>query len=244
SAAWWPARLGWPSAVAATASNSSTSTFSPPPARLSTSWASPSLAAPSSPQESSARRTTNIAWRRLLAAAAGSRSGHNASIACSRCTLWPGLRARSLTRLRALRSRHRPSSTSPWRVLTVKPPRRLIRSSVSGPVGLSNCRSRYGPSPPTASAATPPSPGLRSGLSGTRSAMAREEHYVFGYGSLLTPAGDGIAEFVPRRLRGYRRIWNVAMDNSQAIPGYKQYLDPATGTPPHCFVVFLNIVPD
>ena len=67
---------------------------------------------------------------------------------------------------------------------------------------------------------------------------------MFGYGSLLTPAGDGIAELVPRRLRGYRRIWNVAMDNSQAIPGYKQYLDPATGTPPHCFVVFLNIVPD
>jgi hypothetical protein len=34
------------------------------------------------------------------------------------------------------------------------------------------------------------------------------------------------------------------MDNSQAIPGYKQYLDPATGVAPPCFVVFLNIVPD
>jgi hypothetical protein len=43
---------------------------------------------------------------------------------------------------------------------------------------------------------------------------------------------------------GYRRTWNVAMDNSQSIPGYKQYLDPATGARPRCFVVFLNIVAD
>lgn len=74
--------------------------------------------------------------------------------------------------------------------------------------------------------------------------MGSDGHYVFGYGSLLTPGGDGIAGMVAGRLRGYRRTWNVAMDNSQAIPGYKQYVDPDTGTPPPCFVVFLNVVPD
>jgi cation transport regulator ChaC len=74
--------------------------------------------------------------------------------------------------------------------------------------------------------------------------MGSDQQYVFGYGSLLTPAGDGIAGMVAGQLRGYRRTWNVAMDNSRAIPGYKQYVDPTTGTPPRCFVVFLNIVTD
>lgn len=68
--------------------------------------------------------------------------------------------------------------------------------------------------------------------------------YVFGYGSLVTPGGERIAGVTANALRGYRRTWNVAMDNSRAIPGYKRYLDPATGTAPPWFVVFLNIVPD
>ena len=34
------------------------------------------------------------------------------------------------------------------------------------------------------------------------------------------------------------------MDNARSIPGYKRYLDPATGEPASGFVVFLNIVPD
>jgi hypothetical protein len=72
--------------------------------------------------------------------------------------------------------------------------------------------------------------------------MAPSEHYVFGYGSLVTPGGERIAGLTANVLRGYRRTWNVAMDNTRAIPGYKRYLDPATGTSPPWFVVFLNIV--
>jgi cation transport regulator ChaC len=60
--------------------------------------------------------------------------------------------------------------------------------------------------------------------------------YVFGYGTLAR--GDGI----PARLRGYRRAWNVAMDNRETIPGYKYYVDEA-GARPGVFVTFLNLVP-
>lgn len=67
---------------------------------------------------------------------------------------------------------------------------------------------------------------------------------MFGYGSLVTPEGGRIAGLTPSSLLGYRRTWGVAMDNSQAIPGYKRYLDPDSGTAPRCFVVFLNIVAD
>ena len=45
-------------------------------------------------------------------------------------------------------------------------------------------------------------------------------------------------------LPGYRRRWNVAMDNRVAIPGYKRYLDPETGEPPPVVVTFLNLVED
>jgi hypothetical protein len=59
---------------------------------------------------------------------------------------------------------------------------------------------------------------------------------IFGYGS-LTPRGA-------RRvfLRGYRRAWNVAMDNTTTIPGYKYFVDPA-GRRPEVVVTFLNLVP-
>jgi cation transport regulator ChaC len=79
--------------------------------------------------------------------------------------------------------------------------------------------------------------------------MARPQ-YVFAYGSLVGPGdgpgGEGLApeQLEPALVQGYRRTWNVAMDNSRSIPGYKQYLDPATGESPHGFVVFLNIVAD
>jgi hypothetical protein len=73
---------------------------------------------------------------------------------------------------------------------------------------------------------------------------------VYVYGSLVG-LGDGRVEsqpdltsLRPAVLEGYRRTWNVAMDNSRRIPGYKQYVDPATGEPPGCFVVFLNVVVD
>jgi cation transport regulator ChaC len=69
---------------------------------------------------------------------------------------------------------------------------------------------------------------------------ARE--YVFGYGSLLERASGG----GPRvcELGGYRRTWNVAMDNSRTIPGYKHYVDGATGERRPWFVTFLNLVRD
>ena len=60
--------------------------------------------------------------------------------------------------------------------------------------------------------------------------------FVFGYGSLATDGGT------PARLRGYRRAWNVAMDNRVTIPGYKYYVDGA-GRRPEVFVTFLNLVP-
>jgi hypothetical protein len=74
--------------------------------------------------------------------------------------------------------------------------------------------------------------------------MVTRQQYVFGYGSLLTTNAEPIPELTPSRLRGHRRTWNVAMDNSQAIPGYKRYVDPVTGNAPAVFVVFLNIVAD
>ena len=61
---------------------------------------------------------------------------------------------------------------------------------------------------------------------------------VFGYGSLLV-AGEGR----PCRLAGHRRVWGVAMDNEQTIPGYKYFLDPDGGRPA-VHVAFLDAVPD
>jgi hypothetical protein len=60
---------------------------------------------------------------------------------------------------------------------------------------------------------------------------------VFGYGSLV-PGARG----APARLRGYRRAWNVAMDNRVTIQGYKYYVDPE-GNRPDVVVTFLNLVP-
>src|SRR5215218_6013856 len=59
--------------------------------------------------------------------------------------------------------------------------------------------------------------------------------FVFGYGSLASDGGT------PARLHGYRRAWNVSMDNRVTIPGYKYYLDEA-GERPEVFVTFLNLV--
>jgi dephospho-CoA kinase len=63
--------------------------------------------------------------------------------------------------------------------------------------------------------------------------------YVFGYGSLAARAADGR----PARLLGRRRSWGVAMDNTRTIPGYKYYVDAATGTRPEVFVAFLDLRP-
>jgi cation transport regulator ChaC len=66
--------------------------------------------------------------------------------------------------------------------------------------------------------------------------------FVFGYGSLLRHAGEGEPpEGIPCRLRGFRRAWNVAMDNRRTIPGYKYY-ESAAGGRPEVFVTFVNIL--
>ena len=63
--------------------------------------------------------------------------------------------------------------------------------------------------------------------------MAAE--YLFGYGSLAARSGSAC------ELRGYRRRWSVAMDNTRTIPGYKYYVDARSGTRPSVFVAFLDL---
>jgi cation transport regulator ChaC len=64
--------------------------------------------------------------------------------------------------------------------------------------------------------------------------------YVFGYGSLLARNRDREPGPQIAHLAGFRRTWNVAMDNSVDLPGYKYYLAP-DGSRPRLFVTFLNI---
>ena len=85
----------------------------------------------------------------------------------------------------------------------------------------------------------------RSPFRGPRSGEDRPQSvpWVFGYGSLV-PAGvaalpDGA---VPCRLSGWRRGWDVAMDNARDLPGYKHYLTP-DGERPDVMVAFLDIAP-
>ena len=59
--------------------------------------------------------------------------------------------------------------------------------------------------------------------------------YVFGYGSLAARGGWTC------ELRGHRRRWGVAMDNSRTIAGYKYYVDAPTGERPSVFVAFLDV---
>ena len=61
--------------------------------------------------------------------------------------------------------------------------------------------------------------------------------HVFGYGSLVALPGAR-----PAVLRGWRRVWGVAMDNAVAVPGYKVYERP-DGTRPACAVAFLDLEP-
>jgi hypothetical protein len=62
--------------------------------------------------------------------------------------------------------------------------------------------------------------------------------FVFAYGSLSSHGG------VPCGLQGFRRGWDVAMDNRRTIAGYKYYLDAETGERPAIYVTFLSIRPD
>lgn len=72
------------------------------------------------------------------------------------------------------------------------------------------------------------------------------KHYVFGYGSLVK-GEEQIEKYVGKKtmvtychLLGYKRIWNVAMDNRIVIDGYKYYND-ESGNRYDGFVTFLNI---
>lgn len=69
--------------------------------------------------------------------------------------------------------------------------------------------------------------------------MRMDPAFVFAYGSLL--AG---AEGTPCRLAGHSRRFGVAMDNRRTLPGYKYFLDAATGARPPVFVAFLDVVED
>jgi hypothetical protein len=61
--------------------------------------------------------------------------------------------------------------------------------------------------------------------------------HVFGYASLVAAPGAR-----PATLRGRRRVWGVAMDNSVAVPGYKVYELPDGSRPPVA-VAFLDLEP-
>jgi dephospho-CoA kinase len=63
---------------------------------------------------------------------------------------------------------------------------------------------------------------------------------VFGYGSLAADLDGGHAA----ELRGYRRVWGVAMDNRADVPGYKHYRLRSDGSRPAVFVAFLDLLPD
>jgi hypothetical protein len=68
--------------------------------------------------------------------------------------------------------------------------------------------------------------------------------HVFAYGSLVRDlAGGGRLVRPAARLRDHRRAWNVAMDNSVTLPGYKYYLDAEDSSRPEVFVTFLNLLP-
>jgi cation transport regulator ChaC len=73
--------------------------------------------------------------------------------------------------------------------------------------------------------------------------------FVFGYASLVealhtTPTREVRAEGFVADLRGHRREWAVAMDNSRDLPGYKYYVEPETRERPRVYVTFLDLEPD
>ncbi len=81
---------------------------------------------------------------------------------------------------------------------------------------------------------------------------AADPIWIFAYGSLVDPESaasslkleDWTADDFPiAHLRGYRRTWNVAMDNEVDLPNYKYYVE-TDGNRPSAFVAFLNIVED
>jgi cation transport regulator ChaC len=81
------------------------------------------------------------------------------------------------------------------------------------------------------------------------SGASAEPELVFGYGSLVfdlgvAPTRARAAEGFVCDLVGFRRRWDVAMDNAVTVPGYKYYVDRRTGHRPEVFVTFLNLSVD
>lgn len=72
--------------------------------------------------------------------------------------------------------------------------------------------------------------------------------YVFGYGTLADPADPlvlrtrGDAQPVYGHLRGLRRGWRAAMENTAPLNDPKHYADP-DGTRPDVYVVTLDVAP-
>jgi cation transport regulator ChaC len=64
--------------------------------------------------------------------------------------------------------------------------------------------------------------------------------FVFGYGSL---AWEGELPVHQAELRGARRVWGVAMDNTGDLPGYKHYRRRRDGSRPAVCVAFLDLAP-
>jgi hypothetical protein len=83
----------------------------------------------------------------------------------------------------------------------------------------------------------------RTGLMpGPRSQIA----YVFGYASLVEMREPlvcgGVTYFaVLGQIRGFRRFWGAAMNNWEAAPSRKHFVDPQTRRPPHIRVAFLDV---
>ena len=66
--------------------------------------------------------------------------------------------------------------------------------------------------------------------------------WVLAYGSLLVRAGvEGAGVAVT--LHQHRRRWNVAMENTRDLPGYRFFRDPRTGERPDVAVAFVNACP-
>jgi hypothetical protein len=74
--------------------------------------------------------------------------------------------------------------------------------------------------------------------------------YVFGYATIADPddhlvvraASDRPA--VEGKVRGFRRVWDAAVENRAAAADHKHYVDRVTGERPDVVVVTLNIEPD
>ena len=77
-------------------------------------------------------------------------------------------------------------------------------------------------------------------------AAAADRELVFGYGSLVFdlsfgPTREPAEEGFVCDLVGFRRRFDIAMDNAVTVPGYKYYVDAATGERPEVFVTFVNV---